>query len=930
MPFIETFLDLSETLNQSVALEKNLPLSSISARINADNLDAWSEYLATHHDFIQSAHISPALWGGTLSANEIVSLLGKYAEKGDLALQSLDIDCGKEDDSQTSNQELLSETLAKIFNGQRSLERISLKNFRLSSASLGMLLKSLPTTITGLSMGDFDESNMVLLVTLLESPECQIKDLSIHSLTDPAAILLARSMYNNISVESVSVSKFPYGLSNEFALTLADALRTSNRTLAYLNLHRAPFSEKSGMAFATALKSNRTLISLKLEGCKAGARAYQIVLEALAAQTEPQITDLAFNWTAEVTELQIELLSAYNHYRYWGQKKWRDPFLRAIEKVKNAKEGDEFVYEEEQYEVETDGSSEASADEGSGEDRENAKRWLMMKEYSSPEDAPKPQTLAELEYLKLIIAIKNKPGWTDKLTDHVRMKVLLEKWKDEAKVQGFSPNVIATAFEELCTDARRVTHALDMVYCGYDCGSIPMVSAEIRSRLISQLRVLEDVPESQRDWHPGSDNKVLDLVHPSLFPLCFGKSCGLSPSAACAKLPWESYLGAGKVSSVSWPFKKQRDDIQWAKFQWLPAEFHVDRTYRSTIQSYINNLHPINHAELYETIGTIFGRFVPLFEAVLTDYLHWPYPLQPRVVIKSPDEFYDGGFEAFSEWERAHWEDEDLDPLPVRTPMIPTSAVPRPRALHLSDPDDVLRVNLRDRSLQVIVKLANIHLTPDDPVYPGGVWHVEGMEHEAIVATGIYYYDIENITASRLSFRMAVAAEYVPYFQNDINGLRQMYGIEDYGQANQVWGHIEASEGLCVAFPNVYQHKVEPFELADKTKPGHRKILVFFLVNPNLKVSSTANIPPQQMDWYWREVQEIRNGKRGKSLLQKLPMEVLGLLRRKLEEMPQSERKVFTLDEAREVRKELMAERKYEVDRVSKIIYERTVSFCEH
>lgn len=31
------------------------------------------------------------------------------------------------------------------------------------------------------------------------------------------------------------------------------------------------------------------------------------------------------------------------------------------------------------------------------------------------------------------------------------------------------------------------------------------------------------------------------------------------------------------------------------------------------------------------------------------------------------------------------------------------------------------------KGLQVIVKLANIHLTPDGPEYEGGTWHVEGQ-----------------------------------------------------------------------------------------------------------------------------------------------------------------------------------------------------------
>jgi len=40
----------------------------------------------------------------------------------------------------------------------------------------------------------------------------------------------------------------------------------------------------------------------------------------------------------------------------------------------------------------------------------------------------------------------------------------------------------------------------------------------------------------------------------------------------------------------------------------------------------------------------------------------------------------------------------------------------------------------------VIVKLANIALTPERPDKNGGAWHVEGMGNEAIVATVIYYF----------------------------------------------------------------------------------------------------------------------------------------------------------------------------------------------
>jgi len=62
-------------------------------------------------------------------------------------------------------------------------------------------------------------------------------------------------------------------------------------------------------------------------------------------------------------------------------------------------------------------------------------------------------------------------------------------------------------------------------------------------------------------------------------------------------------------------------------------------------------------------------------------------------------------------------------------------------------------------------------------------------------------------------------------------------------------GNVITKTHRCVAFPNLYQHQVQPFRLEDPKKPGHRKILVFFLVDPTRKVLSATNVTPQQREW---------------------------------------------------------------------------------
>ena len=52
--------------------------------------------------------------------------------------------------------------------------------------------------------------------------------------------------------------------------------------------------------------------------------------------------------------------------------------------------------------------------------------------------------------------------------------------------------------------------------------------------------------------------------------------------------------------------------------------------------------------------------------------------------------------------------------------------------------------------------------------------------------------------------------------------------------------HVPWTTGTCYVFPNDLQHRVAPFEMADKTKPtAHRKILAFFLVDPNVRIVGT-------------------------------------------------------------------------------------------
>lgn len=263
--------------------------------------------------------------------------------------------------------------------------------------------------------------------------------------------------------------------------------------------------------------------------------------------------------------------------------------------------------------------------------------------------------------------------------------------------------------------------------------------------------------------------------------------------------------------------------------------------------------------------------------------------------------------------------------------------------------------------------------------------------NERICATALYYLDSENVTPSHLSFRMQTS-----YYQDDLqeiagqdayNWLERVYGTA-LGPAGAVtnaclqsYGSVETRQGRLLAFPNLLyvqnalpslsrtissgysllshgeliirsQHRVSPFKLQDPTKPGHRRFIALWLVDPHQRIVSTANVPPQQLDWWAEAV--FGSGKEAKRsdmppeifqlLLEKglskqfpknditqtqgrkMPPEILDIVRQK-GVMPKG---LMTVEEAREHRLELINIRSRFHETSEDDWQSVEYSFCEH
>lgn len=235
------------------------------------------------------------------------------------------------------------------------------------------------------------------------------------------------------------------------------------------------------------------------------------------------------------------------------------------------------------------------------------------------------------------------------------------------------------------------------------------------------------------------------------------------------------------ISGVSKIINTNKEVDEDMLFQWLPLNVKLINNYYQFQKKYQTGVEEV----LYQQVNNIFNKFIPMFDKTLLN-LNFNNVINDIIILQN---------------------------------------------------------------CQVIVKIQELHLTPENPEFNGGSWHLEGTKYEKIIATGIYYYDFENIKDNYLQFRTTLEedAEYnLSYPQDCPIYVDFHYALGEDQHKNKSnfvnLGKINTKQGLSIVFPNIMQHKVSNVELLDKTKPGYRKILVFFLIDPRESILSVDDI----------------------------------------------------------------------------------------
>lgn len=231
--------------------------------------------------------------------------------------------------------------------------------------------------------------------------------------------------------------------------------------------------------------------------------------------------------------------------------------------------------------------------------------------------------------MKFMDAITDKPRWEEKVFD----ELIGGKWKEEAAAME-GAMIVGSVFE-WCIDELRekakefgVNGFVKALDSQSGCAkSDNLIEGTLKSELLGAVKGL--MATGEKDWHPGSGEQVLNLVHPSLYPLVYGRTKALKTGRVGLKNCLENesdgeVVPAGQTTEKTRPgmgySHTQDNEGLWStKFQWLPCEveFQGGTGTEVSITSYINNLHPQEHKPLYGVMEKLISKAIPLWDNLL-------------------------------------------------------------------------------------------------------------------------------------------------------------------------------------------------------------------------------------------------------------------------------------------------------------------------
>ncbi|KAJ2596368.1 hypothetical protein GGF40_001040 [Coemansia sp. RSA 1286] len=510
------------------------------------------------------------------------------------------------------------------------------------------------------------------------------------------------------------------------------------------------------------------------------------------------------------------------------------------------------------------------------------------------------RTKAEMDMIKASIKVRSKPKWGSGLED----KTVREQWIGEMKSNsGLTDKQAAYVIAELfyyaklqaaarCCGGDAKLSVVDMVWYT----DIPEDSDMAQEFNASLSKMLEAMPKAHY-YRPVSDedNRIPEqIVDPSLYSLVYDSTPILakpmtSPQEALC-LPsfgtvpgsidgWKKAVcdlnasmaekdnGKGseqsKTPAASFvPFnEKYLGLVESDSRHWLPTDIYVNQDGSVDFKSYINNIHPEKHANMYMSISKIISKAIPLLEQVLTDWEHTgnlriPYNFMDCISIPTahplpPGETYTFGYDEYADLQYRQAVETWYDSI--------VSTVPDPEGF-VEPKRPLVPYSLRNKNIQVVVEITDKDTPP-----------LVSTASENIIATAVYYYEINSEEKTpKIEFHEAInsCGDPIGCF-DDLLIVNIVFGVNTHGHSERAYtqsaGSINVKQGRLVCYPNVYKLCMDDYS-------ANLKKLAMYFVDPSVRIVSTSIVPPQQKDWWTKTVSSVP------SRISKLPMELQNMV----------------------------------------------------
>ncbi|CAI7651773.1 unnamed protein product, partial [Penicillium glandicola] len=270
-------------------------------------------------------------------------------------------------------------------------------------------------------------------------------------------------------------------------------------------------------------------------------------------------------------------------------------------------------------------------------------------------------TLREIHMVEFTEVLTDIPEWWKKVFDPATQ----EKWKKDAMNSGkdITLNMAEWIIDELQFKAM-IYETTDVVslYNGDVTKSDTNLPDSLFQDMRTQFEVLEYDMKKMQYFHPGILSKERDLISMELYPLVYGKTRILTDRIIGVDDALK-YAGKGEVIPIPKDTGITREDIAWRvlaradikvrpysrSYQVLPTDWELRDDGKWHIATYINNLHPVKHRNIYKLLEQAFNRIIPQWNATLTplkDMLHARsrieyhkaeyYPISKEVASKEP------------------------------------------------------------------------------------------------------------------------------------------------------------------------------------------------------------------------------------------------------------------------------------------------------